>query len=91
MLLLCTTLFHKDYTYKTYRKRVYHMSSEAQKKAYKTYNKKKINFAVVYTPTDRQEGERLKKYINSNNMSANSYIKQLIKNDLDSKGIPYPD
>lgn len=65
------------------------MSSEAQKKAYKKYNEKKINFAVVYTPTDAMEGKRLKMYLTQTGQSANSYIKGLIKADLDSKGIEY--
>lgn len=65
------------------------MSSEAQKKAYKKYNEKKINFAVVYTPTDAIEGKRLKSYLAQSGQSANSYIKSLIKTDLDSKGIEY--
>lgn len=67
------------------------MSSEAQKKAYKTYNKKKINFAISYTPVDADDGKRLKSYLAKSGQSANSYIKALIKNDLDSKGVPYPD
>lgn len=65
------------------------MSSDAQKKAYKKYNKKKINFAVVYTPTDAIEGKRLQAYLTQTGQSANSYIKGLIKADLDSKDIPY--
>lgn len=66
------------------------MSSESQKKAYKTYNRKKMNFAVVYTPTDKVEGLRVKAYLTQTGQSANSYIKSLIKADLDAKGIPYP-
>lgn len=65
------------------------MSSDAQKKAYRKYNEKKINFAVVYTPTDAIEGLRLKSYLATTGQSANSYIKSLIKADLDSKGIEY--
>lgn len=67
------------------------MSSDAQKKAYKKYNEKKKTFSAVYTPTDIQEGQRLKAYLASTGESANSYIKSLIKADLDSKGISYPD
>lgn len=65
------------------------MSSDAQKRAYKKYNEKKINFAVVYTPTDTIEGQRLKAYLSQTGQSANSYIKGLIKRDLDSKRIEY--
>lgn len=61
--------------------------SEAQKKADKKYSEKRINFAISYTPTDKQDGLRLKKYLSDNGLNANSYIKQLIKIDLDKKGI----
>lgn len=65
------------------------MSSDAQKKAYKNYNKKKMTFALVYTPTDIQEGLRLKHYIEKNNLSCNAYLKELVRRDLDSKEIEY--
>ena len=63
--------------------------TDASRKADKKYNEKKINFALTYTPTDKEEGLRLKAYLNSTNQSANSYIKSLVKADLDNKGIPY--
>lgn len=66
-------------------------TSEAQKKAYKAYNSKSIQLAVNYRPTDIKEGQRIKAYLEQSGQSANSYIKELIKQDLDSKGIPYPD
>lgn len=65
------------------------MSSDAQKKAYKNYNKKKMTFALVYTPTDIQEGNRLKSYLASSGISCNAYLKELVKRDLDNKGIGY--
>lgn len=65
--------------------------TDASRKADKKYNEKKINFALTYTPTDKEEGLRLKKYLSDNNISANSYIKSLVKADLDNKGIPYTD
>ena len=65
--------------------------SESQKRADKKYSDKTINFAIKYTPTDIQEGLRLKTYLNSTNQSANSYIKSLIKIDLNNKGILYDD
>lgn len=66
-------------------------SSDAQKKAYKTYNSKSIQLAVNYRPgTDIVDGQRIKKYLDQSGQSANSYIKALIKADLDSKNIPYP-
>ena len=63
--------------------------SESQKRADKKYSDKTINFAIKYTPTDKEEGLRLKKYLADNNISANSYIKSLVKADLDNKCIPY--
>lgn len=60
------------------------------KKAQSKYRAKSINIAVCYRPTDIIEGQRLKQYLESTAQSANSYIKQLIKSDLDNKGIPYP-
>lgn len=65
------------------------MSSEAQKKAYKTYNQKKKTFSAVYTPTDMVEAIRFEKYLQSQKLSKNEYLKQLIKKDMDSKGVPY--
>lgn len=61
-------------------------SSNAQKQAYKTYNSKSIQLAVNYRPTDILEGQRVKAYLDQTGQSANSYIKGLIKADLDSKG-----
>ncbi len=55
-------------------------------KAQKKYREKTINLAVKYYPTDILEGKRLKSYLADTGQSANSYIKGLIKADLDSKG-----
>ena len=46
---------------------------------------------IAYKKQDISEGQRLKAYLDSTGQSANAYIKALIKADLDSKGIPYPD
>ena len=62
---------------------------EQNRKAQKKYSEKTINFAIKYTPTDIKEALRLKAYLNSTNQSANSYIKSLVKADLDFKEIPY--
>ena len=43
----------------------------------------------MYSLTDIAEGKRLRAYINSIDTSANAYLKELVKRDLDSKGIPY--
>lgn len=66
------------------------MSNDAQKRAYKAYNKKSIQLAVSYRPSDIAEGLRIKAYLAKTGQSANSYIKTLIKADLDAKGVPYP-
>lgn len=57
------------------------------KKAQDNYRKKSIQFAISYRPTDIIEGKRLKQYLEETGQSANRYIKDLIKKDLDSKGI----
>ena len=49
-----------------------------------------IQFAVQYKSADRPEGERLRAYLAQAGISANSYLKQLIKQDMDRQGIPYP-
>ncbi len=57
------------------------------KEAQKRYREKSIQFAVNYRPgTDIKEGERLKGYLDQTGQTANSYIKALIKADLDCKG-----
>lgn len=65
------------------------MSSDAQKEAYKRYNKKKTNFAIVYGANEQKEAQRLKDYISTLDISANSYLKELVKRDLDAKQVPY--
>lgn len=67
------------------------MSSNAQKEAYKRYNKKKTNFAIVYGANEQKEAQRLKDYISTLDISTNSYLKELVRRDLDEKGIAYPD
>ena len=64
--------------------------TEAQKKAQKKYNEKTITIAASFKPgTDIIEGKRLKIYLQQTGQSANSYIKELVKRDLDEKGISY--
>lgn len=64
-------------------------TSESMLKAINKYNKDSINLAVSYKRLERDEGLRVKAYLNQTGQSANSYIKALIKTDLDSKGIKY--
>ena len=60
--------------------------TEAEKRAQKKYNQKTITIAASYKPgTDLTEGERVKKYLKQTGQTANSYIKELIKWDLDKK------
>lgn len=57
------------------------------KEAQTKYSQKTKVFAVKYYPTDINEGKRLESYLAITGISANSYIKSLIKNDLDKKDI----
>lgn len=57
------------------------------KKNQSDYNKKCEQFKVQYRLNDIAEGKRLKSYLAQTGQSANSYIKSLIKADLDAKGI----
>ena len=59
---------------------------EQNRKAVKKYSEKTLTIATKYYPTDIQDGKRLKAYLKQTGQSANSYIKALIKADLDSKG-----
>lgn len=62
------------------------MSTEAQKRANRAYRErhKPIQLSVQYK-TDKIEGERIKQFLEQNGQSANSYLKSLIKKDLDEK------
>lgn len=56
-------------------------------KAQKKYREEKtLQATIKYTPTDIYEGKRFKAYIKQSGKTTNSYIKELIKNDLDNKG-----
>lgn len=57
-------------------------------KSQKKYNDNCYKINVKFSPSDPY-GEYLKKYLTDTNQSANSYIKSLIKKDLDEKGIKY--
>ncbi len=54
------------------------------------YNKKRKQYKAQYSLCDRDEVARIDKYLNDNGLTAGTYIKSLIKADLDAKGIPYP-
>jgi hypothetical protein len=59
-------------------------------KSQKTYNDKCYRFSIKFVPSEKDEVERFKKYLEESGNSANTYIKKLIKNDMDKKGIEYP-
>lgn len=59
------------------------------KKADENYRQKIDRMAIKYTIAELPEANRLRAYLASTGQSANSYIKGLIKADLDSKGIAY--
>lgn len=57
------------------------------------YEKKRMKqcatYTAKYTPKERQESNRIDKYLQDVGISANKYIKELIKRDLDAKQVPY--
>lgn len=55
------------------------------KESQKKYKEKVRQYKVQYGLQD-QDGERIKAYLEQTGQSANSYIKTLIKADLDAKG-----
>ena len=61
------------------------------KKADENYRKKIKTVGLKYTLNELDEYNRLIKYCNNNNLSYQGYIKSLVKDDLDDKGIPYTD
>ena len=61
------------------------------KKADKNQREKIDRMAIKYSIGELYESERLRAYLEQTGQSANSYIKGLIKADLDEKGIAYPD
>lgn len=63
------------------------MTSEAQKRATKKADAQSVMFAVKYRKNEIQEGRRLKSYLELTGQTANAYLKELIKKDLDSKGV----
>ncbi len=61
------------------------------KKSQAEYKRKCKQFKVQYSLSDNIEGLRLQKYLEQTGQSANSYIKELIKHDLDDRGVSYDD
>lgn len=67
------------------KKRGYTMAYS--KKSQADYKKKIKQFKVQYNLQDNVDGLRLQKYLDETGQTANSYIKGLIKRDIDEKGI----
>lgn len=64
--------------------------TESQRKYEKKRAKQCRMFAAKYTPAEITDSTRLQTHLANTGQSANSYLKALIKADLDAKGIPYP-
>lgn len=56
-------------------------------KSQKKYNNKCRRYGIKYMPNEYEDVNRLENYLKDTKQSINGYIKALIKNDLDSKGI----
>lgn len=93
MILLYTTflLIRKENVYTYNKKRGKNIM--AMTKSQIEYEKKRMKqcatYTVKYTPKEKSESDRINKYLQDIGISANKYIKELIKRDLDSKQIPY--
>lgn len=93
MVLLYTTflLIRKENVYTYNKKRGKNIM--AMTKSQIEYEKKRMKqcatYTVKYTPKEKTESDRIQIYLQSTGISANAYIKSLIKRDLDSKSIPY--
>lgn len=59
------------------------------KQSQSDYKKKIIQAKVQWSLSDIAEGKRMQAYLKETGKSANAYIKQVIKADLDSKGVKY--
>lgn len=62
---------------------------ESTLKAIKKYNQKSKYIQLKFTQNQNCEYNRIVSYCELNNMSMQGYIKELIKRDLDGKGIAY--
>lgn len=61
--------------------------TEAGKRAQKKYNSKTITLSCSYKPgTDIEDGKKIKEYLELTGQKANSYLKRLIKEDLEKNG-----
>lgn len=70
-----------------YRKEVLILATDSQKRAQSKYNKKKTMFSAVFLPKEENISNILKTYLKDNKLSVNSYLRDLIVNDLKKKGL----
>lgn len=61
-------------------------STEAEKKAQKKYREKTITLSCNYTQVDYEDGKKIKEYLELTGQKTNSYLKRLIKEDLEKNG-----
>ena len=94
VILAIHGLLHIHIDYFDYKIRGF--KSMAMTESQKEYEKKRMKqcktYAIkysLYLQDENRENERLKRYLEQSGISANSYIKGLIKADLDGKGVPY--
>lgn len=79
--------YKKRITYYIDKKEIKRMAYNA--KADRNYNANSKVIGLKYTPNQIAEYNRIKQYCTDNKLTLQGYIKELIKNDLDSKQIPY--
>lgn len=58
-----------------------------QTNSQKRYNQKKTLFSAVFLPKEENIVNILRKYLNDNKLSVNSYLRGLIIDDLNKKGL----
>ena len=63
------------------------MNMQNELSAQQKYEKKRVQFLLKYSIKEADEGQRLKSYLELTGQSANSYLKELVRKDLDSKGV----
>lgn len=55
------------------------------KKAQQKYNSQSIIFTVKYNKNDLEYGKKLQEYLFASGRTANEYLKDIIKKDLDNR------
>ena len=64
-------------------------TSQATLKAISKYNKKSKTISLKFTENQLKEYNRIVKYCDENQLSYQGYIKALVYNDLNKKGVEY--